>query len=160
MWYTKLFQINGNLDINTSTSYIQIKIPTYLHRASNLLGREERSVEISGKPRPPTFSRDQPEILNSVDQVWILRIIAIFTITSCHQLPQIVIDCYWWWPSHFTSPHSLNCHNHDAHQTSHDKDYRDLQVNLTWSTDSLAPVTQYTLHYRKSQVVRMMPINI
>jgi len=64
----------------------------YTCRASNILGREERSVEISGKPRPPTFSRDQPEILNSVDQ-----------------------------------------------------------VNLTWSTDSLAPVTQYTLHYRKSQ---------
>ena len=41
-----------------------------------------------------------------------------------------------------------------------DKDHRHVQVNLTWSTDSLAPVTQYTLHYRKSQVVRMMLICI
>ena len=40
-----------------------------LLRSSNILGREERSVEISGKPRPPTFSRDQPEILTRVDQV-------------------------------------------------------------------------------------------
>jgi len=64
----------------------------YTCRSSNILGREERSVEISGKPRPPTFSRDQPEILTRVDQ-----------------------------------------------------------VNLTWNTDSLEPVTQYCLHYRKSQ---------
>jgi len=64
----------------------------YTCRSANILGREERSVEISGKPRPPTFSRDQPEILTSADQ-----------------------------------------------------------VNLTWSTDSLEPVTQYCLHYRKSQ---------
>ena len=30
------------------------------------------------------------------------------------------------------------------------------QVNLTWSTDSLEPVTQYCLHYRKSQVILVM----
>lgn len=64
----------------------------YKCRASNPLGREERRLRLSGRPRPPLFSRDQREILSSVKA-----------------------------------------------------------VNLTWSTDSLSPVTQYSVHYRKSQ---------
>lgn len=41
----------------------------YKCRASNSLGRGEAGIEVSGKPRPPVFSRDQREIVKSAKEV-------------------------------------------------------------------------------------------
>jgi len=64
----------------------------YKCRATNTLGKDEASIEINGKPRPPIFSSEMREILRSVKE-----------------------------------------------------------VNITWSTDSIVPVTQYNLIVKKAQ---------